>query len=83
LNGINEIDFWTKLETYPGWNTGIYCLFINDCHVEAQEACEYAGGAFPKWPTGRVDYDDNIMGHIFSHFSSYINSLISSAMEQW
>ncbi len=83
LNGMNEVDFMNALETYPGWDTGIYFPWINDCHIEAQEACEYAGASYPGWSTGRINIDDNIFTSIFKQFNAYIHNLISSSMRKW
>ncbi len=83
-NGLSDADFMRRLRDYPGWETDPYCVWLNDCHEEAEEACAFAGGDFPEngWPTGRIDYDDNVMNYIFNQFNSYINRLIGGAIRR-
>lgn len=40
---------YSKILSYPGWDRGIFVPFINDCHVQLENAFDYAGVGY-KYP---------------------------------
>lgn len=61
LNGFSESEFMRKIESSPGWNSGAWCPWLDDCHSELADAFEYAGVPYPGAPNDRVDIDDAIL----------------------
>ncbi|MBZ0165728.1 MAG: RHS repeat-associated core domain-containing protein, partial [Candidatus Omnitrophica bacterium] len=58
LNGMSEVEAFEKLESWPGWNQGMWCPFLNDCHEQLEGAFEDAGLVYPKEDLDRFDWDE-------------------------
>jgi hypothetical protein len=75
LGGLTEQEFMSKVIAYPGWDRGIFFPGIDDCHTQLREAFEYAGAPYPEWPTGRVDWDEQI--------GTAANNVIDKGRQLW
>lgn len=63
-DGMTAREFMESIESYPGWNRGLWLPWLNDCHNDLEEAFKHARVPYPGAPNGRLDIDDDVIGTI-------------------
>lgn len=57
---MTDREFMNRIESYPGWNRGLWFPWLNDCHNDLEKAFKHAGVPYPGAPNGRLDIDETV-----------------------
>lgn len=63
-DGMTAREFMERIESYPGWNRGLWLPWLNDCHNDLEGAFKHARVPYPRAPNGRLDIDDDVVGTV-------------------
>jgi RHS repeat-associated protein len=75
--GTSEAAFIAAVRSYPGWDTGIWIPYANDCHTDLAKAFNHAKVPYPGAPNGRIDIDDSsraAMGALYREMKDFMYS---------
>jgi len=63
-DGMTAREFMERIESYPGWNRGLWLPWLNDCHNDLEGAFKHARVPYPRAPNGCLDIDDDVVGTV-------------------